>query len=248
MITTYEGLGAGEVQFVGYETIAQKSVVAAMLVDEAPAGTATQGHRVEVVLKETPFYPEGGGQVGDAGTLTGPNGRVRVEDTQTPIAGLIVHRGVVEEGHIYLGDTIQTQVDALRRADTARNHSGTHLLHAALRQVLGRHVRQAGSLVAPERLRFDFSHIVGMSPDELMETQSLANQKVRDNLLVTVSQSSFTQAIQEGGLGLLRRQIWRRGPRGGDGRRRHLQQGGMRRYPCQRHRQVGALFVLGESV
>ncbi len=200
MLSTYENLGAGEVQFVGYEGISQESVVAALLVDNEPTGLASQGQRVEVVLKETPFYPEGGGQVGDSGTITGPDGRVKVEDTHAPIAGLIVHRGVVEEGHISLGDTVQAQVEALRRADTARNHSGTHLLHAALRQVLGTHVRQAGSLVAPDRLRFDFSHIVGMSPDELAETQSLVNQKVRSNLTVNVKESTFSQAVQEGAL------------------------------------------------
>ena len=159
MLPTYENLGVSGGGFVGYEQIAKASVVSALLVNNAPVGHATEGQQIEVVLQETPFYPEGGGQVGDAGLITGPNGRVLVEDTQSPIAGLIVHRGVVEQGDISLGEAVDARVDALKRLDTARNHSGTHLLHAALRQVLGPHVRQAGSLVDLDRLRFDYSHV-----------------------------------------------------------------------------------------
>ena len=125
---------------------------------------------------------------------------MRVEDTQSPIAGLIVHHGVVEEGDISLGQQVVAQVDLLRRADTARNHSGTHLLHAALRQVLGPHVRQAGSLVAPDRLRFDYSHVSPLSGEELLDIQSLVNRKVQDNLKVTVRHSTFTQAVGDGAL------------------------------------------------
>ena len=163
-------------------------------------GRAGQGQSVEIVLQETPFYSEGGGQVGDAGTISGPNGRVRVEDTQTPVAGLVVHRGVVEEGDVSLGDAVKALVDVTRRQDTARNHSGTHLLHASLRKVLGAHVRQAGSLVTEDRLRFDYSHVSPLSPGELLEVQGLANQKVWANLAVTTRDSTYTQAVQEGAL------------------------------------------------
>ena len=255
MLPTYEGLGAGTVEFVGYESTAQESVVAALLVDPsagseqapAPVGHATKGQQVEVILKETPFYAEGGGQVGDAGTITGPNGRVRVEDTQAPIAGLIVHRGVVEEGDISLGDPVRAEVDALRRADTAGNHTGTHLLHAALRQVLGSHVRQAGSLVTPDRLRFDFSHIVGLSPEELGNVQSLVNQKVRDNLTVTVKESTYAQAVQEGALAFF-------GDKYGEVVR-VVEMGDTESFSkevcggthLKATGQVGAIFVLGES-
>ena len=155
---------------------------------------------MEVVLGVTPFYAESGGQVGDAGVIVGPNGSVRVEDTQSPAAGLILHRGVVDEGDISLGDQVDARVDTVRRLDTARNHSGTHLLHASLRQVLGLHVRQAGSLVSPERLRFDYSHVSPLSRGELLEVQGLANQKVQDNLVVSTRESNFTQAVQEGAL------------------------------------------------
>ncbi len=199
-LPTYENLGVGNVDFVGYEHLQQESIVAAMLVEGEPTGHASKRQKIEVVLQQTPFYAEGGGQVGDTGTITGPNGRMRVEDTQSPIAGLIVHHGVVEEGDISLGQQVVAQVDMLRRADTARNHSGTHLLHAALRQVLGPHVRQAGSLVAPDRLRFDYSHVSPLSGEELLDIQSLVNRKVQDNLKVTVRHSTFTQAVGDGAL------------------------------------------------
>jgi alanyl-tRNA synthetase len=200
MLTAYENLGVGRSQFVGYDSIQQQSVVAAILVDQATSGHAVQGQRVEVVLQETPFYAEGGGQVGDRGSITSPNGVVRVEDTQSPVAGLIVHQGVVERGDISLGDPVTAQVDISRRLDSARNHSGTHLLHAALRSVLGPHVRQAGSLVAPERLRFDFSHISPLSAHEQLSIQRLANQKIRENLRVAAHETSYAEAVREGAL------------------------------------------------
>ena len=200
MLPTCEALGVGDVDFVGYERLAHESVVAAILVDGAPVGHATKGQRVEVVLNQTPFYAESGGQVGDAGVIAGPNGRVQVEDTQSPVAGLIVHMGVVEEGDISLGELADAQVDTLRREDTARNHSGTHLLHAALRQVLGAHVHQAGSSVAPDRLRFDYSHVSPLSREEMLEIQGLANRKVQDDLAVTTRSSTYAQAVQEGAL------------------------------------------------
>ena len=200
MLTTYENLEAGQTGFVGYERLQEESVVVALLVDNASAGHATQGQQVEVVLQETPFYAEGGGQVGDRGSITGPNGVVRVEDTQSPVAGLIAHRGVVEKGDISLGESVSAQVDVSRRLDAARNHSGTHLLHSALRAVLGPHVRQAGSLVAPERLRFDFSHVSPLSVQEQLSIQGLSNQKIRDNLLVSAHETTYAQAVREGAL------------------------------------------------
>ena len=200
MLPAYENLGVGGVEFVGYQHIQQQSQVEAMLIEAAPVGHATKGQQVEVVLNVTPFYAESGGQVGDSGAIIGPNGRVRVEVTQSPVAGLIVHCGVVEDGDISLGDTVDARVDTSRRLDATRNHSGTHLLHAALRSILGPHVRQAGSLVAPDRLRFDYSHVAPLSRDELLEVQGLANQKVQENLAVTTRETSFTQAVQEGAL------------------------------------------------
>ena len=200
MLTAYENLGAGRTEFTGHGLIDQESVVAAMLVDGASSGHATQGQQAEVVISRTPFYAEGGGQLGDQGYIRGPNGLFRVEDTQSPVAGLIVQRGVVEAGHIAVGDPAQASVDPVRRLDSSRNHSGTHILHAALRATLGPHVRQAGSLVAPDRLRFDFSHVGRMSRDELLAVQSLANEKVRANLLVSAQETSYADAVRQGAL------------------------------------------------
>ena len=200
MLTAYENLGAGRTEFVGHGLIDQESVVAALLVDGASSGHAAQGQQAEVVISRTPFYAEGGGQLGDLGYIRGPNGLFRVEDTQSPVAGLIVQKGVVEEGHIAVGDPVEASVDAARRMDSSRNHSGTHILHAALRATLGPHVRQAGSLVAPDRLRFDFSHVGRMSRDELLSVQSLANEKVRANLLVSAQETSYADAVRQGAL------------------------------------------------
>ncbi len=200
MLTAYENLGAGRTEFTGHGQIEQESVVAALLVDGASSGHATQGQQAEVVISRTPFYAEGGGQMGDRGYIRGPNGLLRVEDTQSPVAGLIVQKGVVEEGHIAVGDHVASSVDEARRMDSSRNHSGTHILHAALRATLGPHVRQAGSLVAPERLRFDFSHVGRLNGEELLAVQSLSNENVRANLLVSAHETSYAEAVRQGAL------------------------------------------------
>ena len=220
VVTAYENLGLDRSSFVGYEGLRQETTVAAILVAEPganghdparpepvegpspaqPAGVATQGQQVEIVLSETPFYAEGGGQLGDHGTITGPNGVVTVEDTQSPVAGLIIHRGVVQQGDISLGEAVNAEVDPSRRMDASRNHSGTHLLHASLRSVLGPHVRQAGSFVSPDRLRFDFSHVSALSADEVASVQGLANERVRDNLLVHSHETTYSEAVREGAL------------------------------------------------
>jgi alanyl-tRNA synthetase len=200
IVSTYENLGIGAVEFVGYEHLSQDTSVAALLVDKVPVGSAVVGNQVEVVLSATPFYAEGGGQVGDRGTIVGPNGWARIEDTQSPVAGMIVHSGTIEEGDITLGEGVSARVDPRKRQDAGRNHSGTHILHAALRQTLGPHVRQAGSHVAPTRLRFDYSHVSPLSGDDLLEVQGLANRKIQENLGVTTRESTFTEAVSEGAL------------------------------------------------
>ena len=271
--SAYENLGAEGSQFVGYEGLDQETVVAAILVGPpmdsgpstgsgradpgdrsapmTPSGHAVQGQRVEIVLKSTPFYAEGGGQQGDQGIITGPNGTVVVEDTQSPLAGLIIHRGVVQQGDISLGETVTARVDRPNRLDASRNHSGTHLLHAALRSVLGPHVRQAGSMVAPERLRFDFSHVSALSFQEIRSVQSLANERILDNLSVASHETSYAEAVREGALAFF-------GDRYGDVVR-VVSIGGAEpgedafsREVCggthvSATGQVGTLFVLGES-
>jgi alanyl-tRNA synthetase len=163
-----------------------------------PGESADEGQGVEVVMDQTPFYPEGGGQVGDRGELVGPNGRIVVEDTQRVAERLIVHRGRVVEGQIAVGDEVTARVDPRHRADTMRNHTATHLLHAALRKVLGTHVKQAGSRVAPDHLRFDFTHTQAVTREQLAEVERLVNEKVRQNLSVHTRLTSFDEAMSEG--------------------------------------------------
>ena len=200
MQTSYSDLGLGSSEFVGYELTEQESKIAAILSGGVSVDHAMQGQQVEIVISQSPFYAEGGGQLGDRGLISGPNGVVAVEDTQSPVAGLIVQRGTVEQGEISVGDVVTASVEVARRLDSSRNHSGTHILHAALRSVLGAHVRQAGSFVAPERLRFDFSHVSALTRDELLSVQSLANDKVRGNLTVTFHETSYSEAVREGAL------------------------------------------------
>ena len=200
IVTAYENLGAGSTPFTGYDLTSIESRIVGILHDGEAVGHASRGQQVEIVLAETCFYAEGGGQVGDHGVITGPNGRLRVEDTQSPVAGLIVHRGVVADGDITLGDPVTAAVDLDRRLDSSRNHSGTHLLHASLRSVLGSHVRQAGSLCAPGRLRFDFNHVGPLTPDEQLSVQNLANRRIRDNLAVTSHETTYSDAVRDGAL------------------------------------------------
>ena len=162
MSEAYAAVGLGATRFTGYETLAGESVVVGLLREGVSAQRVGGGEELELVTMETPFYAEGGGQVGDRGEITGPAGRFIVEDTQSTMLGFYVHRGRVVDGEMVVGDPVTMTVDSGHRKESARNHTATHLLHAALRQVLGQHVRQAGSLVAPDRLRFDFTHPVGL--------------------------------------------------------------------------------------
>ena len=199
-IRLYESLGVGATRFLGYERLSAVSPVAGLIADDAAASEARAGQAVEVFLVQTPFYAEGGGQVGDAGVLAGPDGRIEVEDTQAVMPDVIAHFGRVAEGVVRLGDSVEAQVDPMRREDTARNHTATHMLHAALREVLGPHVRQAGSLVAADRLRFDFSHPQPVTRNELWQVQLLVNEKIRGNASVRRDEDTYAAAIQRGAL------------------------------------------------
>ena len=183
-IRVYESLGVGGTAFLGYESLRTSTVVVGLLVDDQVVNEVSEGQDVEIVLLQTPFYAEGGGQIGDVGDISGDNGRIAVTDTQEVMPGLIVQFGKVARGSVSLGETVDAYVDPIRREDTARNHTATHLLHAALRQVLGLHVRQAGSLVAPDRLRFDFTHVQQVTDDEMWQVQLLVNEKIRQNARV----------------------------------------------------------------
>ena len=196
----YESLGVGTIRFLGYETTEAQGGVVALIKEGVSVDQVSRGDEVEVVLRETPFYAEGGGQVGDAGVLQGAKGSMRVKDTQAPVLDLIIHRGRVEKGTLGVGEKVHAQVDTQRREDIVRNHSATHLLHAALRQVLGVHVRQSGSLVAPDRLRFDFTHVSSLSREELFQVQCLVNERIRQNLAVRSQETTFREAVAQGAL------------------------------------------------
>jgi alanyl-tRNA synthetase len=163
---------------------------------------ARQGQKVEVVLAETPFYVESGGQVSDTGTITGEGWQIRIDDMRKPIGGLIVHIGEVISGVVTEGDRAAAQVDTARRWDIMRNHTATHLLHAALRNVLGEHVRQKGSLVAPDRLRFDFTHNAPISRDELEHITAQVNEMILANQPVEIVFKSLEEARREGAMAL----------------------------------------------
>ncbi|MBI4216498.1 MAG: alanine--tRNA ligase [Chloroflexi bacterium] len=186
--------------FVGYEKTRHTAQVIGLLVGGQSVPEATAGQEVEIILAETPFYGELGGQVGDAGTIVGQNGAVEVADSQRPLADLVVHRGKVAEGRVAVGEAVEARVDEERRLDIARNHTATHLLQAALREALGPQVRQAGSLVAPDRLRFDFSHLVALSPEELARVQARVNQRIRQDLPVTSRLMPYKEALETGAL------------------------------------------------
>jgi len=189
-------------RFVGYDRTSHDTTVAGIVGAAGVQDAAQTGEPVEIVLVETPLYPEGGGQVGDTGEIVAPNGRVAVDDTRSPAEGLIVHRGRVVEGRIAVNDAVRATVDVEKRRASQRNHTATHLLHAALRQVLGAHVRQAGSLVAPDRLRFDFTHIEPAKPEELAAVQRLVNEKVREDIDVHWEVQPYEQAIAGGAIAL----------------------------------------------
>ena len=197
----YQELRLAPTEFVGYQVLEHSSVILALILDGVSVDQVSIGDEVQIILNETPFYPEMGGQVGDTGTITSQgSGAMYIEDTQNAVTGLTVHYGKVMEGRFQVGDQVRAQVDHQRREDTARNHTATHMLHAALREILGDHVRQHGSLVSPDRLRFDFTHVKALDRDELIKIQLLTNQKIRDNIIVESTISSYKDAVSHGAL------------------------------------------------
>jgi alanyl-tRNA synthetase len=191
-----ERLGATE--FLGYDTEKSEGVVTAILHDGAEAFSLKQGARGALILNQTPFYGESGGQVGDVGAMRARGVRFRVENTLKKLGDLIVHEGVVEEGEIAPGLALELDVDHERRKQARANHSATHILHEALRQVLGDHVAQKGSLVAPDRLRFDFTHPKPLTEEELARVETLANEIVQDNAPVETRVMGHDDAIRSG--------------------------------------------------
>lgn len=190
----------GSTRFVGYEQLEAEGTVQAILQGERFVKEAVEGQDVELVLDVTPFYPEGGGQVGDQGVLTTPEGRVEIRETTRPAPDLILHKGTVKVGRVREGERVQASVNVVSRHDAARNHTATHLMHAALREILGPHVKQYGSLVAPHRLRFDFAHFRPLSSRDIDEVESLVNETVRLNSQVRAEVMDVQEAIASGAL------------------------------------------------
>ncbi|MCW0403240.1 Alanine--tRNA ligase [Xanthomonas sacchari] len=189
--------------FLGYDSLQAGGLrVVALLKDGRPVQSAQAGDAVIVLTDKTPFYAESGGQVGDLGTLTAAGTRVTVTDTQKFAGQFHGHVGTLEEGSLKLGDVLAGEVDAERRGATILNHSATHLLHAALREVLGTHVQQKGSLVAPDRLRFDFSHFQPIGAEELALIERKVNQQVRANNAAEVHQMGMQEALDFGAMAL----------------------------------------------
>ncbi len=192
----------GATEFLGYETEKAEAVITAIVKDSKLVDHLNVGEKGILVVNQTPFYGESGGQLGDTGTIVGEKTKFEVDDTQKKGNGVFIHIGVVTSGKIAVGDAVELNVDHKRRKKIRANHSATHLLHEALRETLGTHVAQKGSLVSPDRLRFDFSHPKPMTKDELKKVEDLANEIVLQNAPVSTRLMAVDDAIAEGAMAL----------------------------------------------
>ena len=202
--STYGGVHAdilkevGATEFVGYDRMSASSGVRALIKEGQRVDSIAAGDTAEIVLGLTPFYAEMGGEVGDTGVIEGEGFKAEVVDTKAPEKGLTCHNVKVVEGELHVGDTVRAVVDELRRKRISRNHTCTHLLHAALRQVLGDHVKQAGSYVGPDRLRFDFTHFEGVTPEQLAEVERVANEQIMNAVPMSTYETSLDAARESG--------------------------------------------------
>ena len=192
----------GATEFLGYETEKAEGVITALVKDGQEVERAAEGDEISVIVNQTPFYGESGGQVGDTGIFAGEGFRIEIIDTQKKADGLFVHSAKVVSGSVARGAAVEMTVDHARRSKIRANHSATHLMHEALREVLGTHVAQKGSLVSPDRLRFDFSHPKPISPEELELVETYANEIVLQNAEVTTRLMAVDDAIAEGAMAL----------------------------------------------
>ncbi len=197
-----EKLNIEPTNFVGYGAMNQKSSILALMIDSESTGTLGEGQEGSLILDVTPFYGEMGGQSGDTGEIIGSSGRFQVMNTIHGPAGIVIHQGKVTEGILTTGEDVEAAVDTERRFDIARNHTATHLLQYALRKVLGEHVQQRGSMVAPDRLRFDFSHLTSLSEKELQEIQHIINYEIRRNHPVYAEELAYQKALDIGATAL----------------------------------------------
>lgn len=184
----------GSSSFLGYQQLTVEAVVLGLMKEGKEVNALYSGEEGVVLLDQTPFYAEKGGQVGDQGVISCEKGEFDVIDCQNPYKDVMIHLGVIKEGELHVGDKVNVSVDAKRRQKIANNHTATHLLHWALRDVLGEHIRQAGSVVEPARLRFDFSHHKALSKEEIEQIEDLINEKIRENRPVHIYELSFDEA------------------------------------------------------
>lgn len=192
----------GPTEFLGYTKNCADVTVLALAQDGKRVTELSAGETGEIICDKTPFYAEKGGQVGDEGSMSAPGFSAAVTDTQEPEKGLIAHSVTIEEGVVRAGDVLHAAIDVSRRERIRRNHTATHILHWALRQVLGEHVKQAGSYVAPNRLRFDFTHFEGMTSEQIAEVERLSNEKIMENHAVRAYETSITSAREAGVIAL----------------------------------------------
>lgn len=188
--------------FSGYETLEEETKVVAIVVDSVEKDSLSEGEEGLVIFEKTPFYGESGGQVGDKGAGKGENCFFSISDVKKSSGGTTLHLLLVEKGILKRGDSIRVKVDAELRKNTAIHHTSTHLLQAALREVLGLHVKQSGSYVGPDKLRFDFTHFKPISRDELDEVEALINKKIRENIPVTIEENPYEDAIKKGAMAI----------------------------------------------
>jgi alanyl-tRNA synthetase len=193
---------AGRSEFVGYERLETDARLLALLSDGARVDAVHEGQEVRFVLDRTPFYAEAGGQMGDQGVLRAPGGTIRVTDAQPGPGDLVVHSGVVDSGELRAGEDVHGEVDVRRREATARAHTATHIVHWTLKHLLGEHARQAGSLVAPGRLRFDFPHHSAVGWDALEQAEEIANAKTSADDQITIYETTFDEAKNQGAVAL----------------------------------------------
>ena len=188
--------------FTGYDELRTASTISALVSSSEPVQSAEEQERIDIILTRTPFYAEAGGQVGDTGVIRSDTGTARVENTTRPFAGMTVHHAVVTSGFLATGDVVEAEVDAERRLHILPHHTGTHLLHKALQEVLGKEATQAGSLVAPDRLRFDFNWPRPLSDEEIREVEERINAAIWANIPVRKDVMPYEDAIAQGAMAL----------------------------------------------
>ena len=198
----YVGLAGGRTEFLGYSETAAEARVLGLVGPDGPVEDAEAGQSIEVVLDRTPFYGESGGQIGDSGWIRTETGLIDIDDTFKPTPDVHVHRGTVAEGFARVGDVARAEIDVTRRQAIRRNHTATHLLHRALRQIVGEETRQAGSLVAPDRLRFDFTALEPVSADQLGRVAEIVNLEIIRNAPVTTEIKPYRDAVADGAMAL----------------------------------------------